>query len=70
MVQSIRVKKTPLLSEEGRREAPGWFHSGNLENRRFGNHPSRDPLRDPAALTQEGNLIQARIILFSYDRGA
>ena len=49
--------KTPLLSQEGWREAPGWFQSRNPEGIWFRNHPSRDPLRDPAALlTQEGSL--------------
>src|SRR6188768_1347079 len=41
--------------------APGWFQSGKPERRRFWNHPSRDPLRDPAALlTQEGNTLTSK----------
>ena len=47
-------KEFPLLSQEGWREAPGWFQSDNPASCRFRNHPSRDSLRDPAALTQEG----------------
>ena len=31
--------KTPLLSEEGWREAPGWFHNRNLEKCGFGTTP-------------------------------
>jgi 5-methyltetrahydrofolate--homocysteine methyltransferase len=57
-------KENPLLSQEGWREAPGWFRSDHLSRWRFGNHPSRDPLRDPAALlTQEGNFRQQDRIL-------
>ena len=45
--------KTPLLSQEGWREAPG---DSRAETLRLWNHSSRDPLRDPAALlTQEGS---------------
>jgi hypothetical protein len=47
----------PLLSEEGWPEGPGWFQSDNPEDWQLRNHPSRDALRDPAALlTQEGIL--------------
>ena len=50
------MSKIPLLSEEGWREAPGWFQNDNLEGWWLWNHPSRDALRDPAALlTEEGN---------------
>jgi len=49
-----------LLSQERwpiKRWAPGWFQSANPQDGPNGNHPSRDALRDPAALlTQEGNL--------------
>jgi hypothetical protein len=49
-------EKIPLLSQEGWREAPGWFQSGHAAGWQLRNHPSRDPLRDPAALlTQEGS---------------
>jgi len=47
------------LSEEGwpiSRWAPGWFQSRNPEDYAE-EPPSRDPLRDPAALlSQEGSL--------------
>ena len=54
-VNELEERGIPLLSQEGWREAPGWFQSANPEGWRLRNHPSRDPLRDPAALlTQEG----------------
>jgi hypothetical protein len=62
-MNDLAVKGNPLLSQEGWREAPGWFQSGNVENWRLWNHPSRDPLRDPAALlTQEGSPRLSRLL--------
>jgi hypothetical protein len=58
------IEQSPLLRQEGWREAPGWFQGGNAENWRFWNHPSRDPLRDPAALlTPEGNSLTSNSFL-------
>ena len=35
----LEGRKTPLLSQEGWREAPGWFQRGNLEACCFGTTP-------------------------------
>jgi hypothetical protein len=53
-------EKIPLLSQEGKaREARRG--GSKAQTFRNGNHPSRDPLRDPAALlTQEGNPLLSR----------
>jgi NAD(P)H-dependent FMN reductase len=40
---------SPLLSQEGWREAPGWFRRRHLKDYCVRNHPSRDSLRDPPA---------------------
>jgi len=60
---SFKYGQSPLLSQEGwpiKRWAPGCS---------FGNHPSRDPLRDPAALlTQEGNLSRKGVLLLLSDQ--
>jgi hypothetical protein len=56
MQRKFLKARTPLLSQEGWREAPGWFQCRQFSKWPHWNHPSRDPLRDPAALlTQEGN---------------
>jgi len=55
-MKGLEERGIPLLNQEGWREAPRWFQSGNLASWQLWNHPSRDPLRDPAALlTQEGS---------------
>jgi len=55
--------RTALLSEEGStvktksRPCEGRFPERSLDKWFLWNHPSRDPLRDPAALlTKEGSL--------------
>jgi len=41
-VNKLEERESPLLSQEGWREAPGWFQSGNLACWRLRNHPSHD----------------------------
>jgi hypothetical protein len=58
----MSVEGRRLLSQE---DSPGWFQSDHSYWRRLWNHPSRDPLRDPAALlTQEGNFPDLKIAGF------
>src|SRR6266853_4870259 len=40
-VNQFEKWEIPLLSQEGWREAPGWFQRANLQNGSNGNHPSR-----------------------------
>jgi hypothetical protein len=66
-VNKLEEREIPLLSQEGWREAPEWFQSCNLASWRLRNHPSRDPLRDPAALlTQEGSSRFSRSLAFLF----
>ena len=58
----VEVSRTALLSQEGStietavEIVRGVVPKRTLVSVRFGNHPSRDSLRDPAALlSQEGN---------------
>jgi hypothetical protein len=37
--QKEKLAGIPLLSEEGWREAPGWFQSSSLASLQFWNHP-------------------------------
>jgi hypothetical protein len=54
-------REPPLLSQEGKAREARWGGS-KAEMFRDGNHPSRDPLCDPAALlTQEGNVSHVQV---------
>jgi hypothetical protein len=45
------------MIETKSRSCEGWFQHRNTYKWIRWNHPQRDPLRDPAALTQEGNFL-------------
>jgi hypothetical protein len=59
----LECEETPLLSQEGWPEGPGWFQRNDSSVFGKWNHPPRDPLRDPAALlTQEGKVLLTKLI--------
>jgi hypothetical protein len=54
------------MIETQSRSCGGWFLREPFVNARLWNHPSRDTLRDPAALlTQEGNILASYLFHIS-----
>jgi len=53
-VNKLEEWKIPLLSQEGWREAPGWFQSGTSQYGGLGTTP-RTTFGRAALLTQEGS---------------
>ena len=56
---------TPLLSQEGKARGARWGGS-KAEMFRDGNHPSRDPLRDPAALLTQGDNMSLTLFTLKF----